>query len=168
MPIISNLEAPGWMPDATQGQQPKLFDDVRNVLRLHHYSIHTERAYVDWIVRFVRFRGCHHYDLHPRPPAGGVRVFRVPWMASVCELSSCLAISHASRGVTLNPSTSLRINSVKGLSERFFAALRMTALDGRLVKCTNVMHSGLVDGYHRAIGPVGNNIILVYQCPENS
>ena len=36
-------------------QQPKLLDQVRQVLRLHHYSIHTERSYVDWIVRFVRF-----------------------------------------------------------------------------------------------------------------
>lgn len=25
------------------------------MLRLHHYSIHTERSYVDWIIRFVRF-----------------------------------------------------------------------------------------------------------------
>jgi integron integrase len=32
-----------------------LIEDVRRVLRLHHYSIHTERAYVEWIVRFVRF-----------------------------------------------------------------------------------------------------------------
>ena len=24
-------------------------------MRLHHYSIHTERAYCDWIKRFVRF-----------------------------------------------------------------------------------------------------------------
>jgi hypothetical protein len=43
------------MPDTTRSQQPKLLDEVRNVLRLHHYSIHTERSYVDWIVRFVRF-----------------------------------------------------------------------------------------------------------------
>src|SRR5438034_10817718 len=34
-----------------------LIEDVRRVLRLHHYSIHTVRAYVEWIVRFVRF---HH------------------------------------------------------------------------------------------------------------
>ena len=34
---------------------PTLIEDVRKVLRLHHYSIHTERAYVEWIVRFVRF-----------------------------------------------------------------------------------------------------------------
>jgi integrase len=43
------------MPDPTKSQQPKLLDQVRQVLRLHHYSIHTERSYVDWIVRFVRF-----------------------------------------------------------------------------------------------------------------
>ena len=43
------------MPDSTKSQQPKLLDQVRQVLRLHHYSIHTERSYVDWIVRFIRF-----------------------------------------------------------------------------------------------------------------
>lgn len=32
------------MPGSTSCQQPKLLDEVRRVLRLHHYSIHTERA----------------------------------------------------------------------------------------------------------------------------
>jgi hypothetical protein len=45
------------MPDVTRSQQPQLLDDVRRVLRLPHYSIHTERSYVEWIVRFVRFHG---------------------------------------------------------------------------------------------------------------
>ena len=49
------------MPDTTRSQPPKLLDEVRNVLRLHHYSIHTERSYVEWIVRFVRF-----YDMRSR------------------------------------------------------------------------------------------------------
>jgi site-specific recombinase XerD len=31
----------------------RLLDEVRNVMRLHHYSIHTERAYCDWIKRYV-------------------------------------------------------------------------------------------------------------------
>jgi len=43
------------MADPKHSPQPKLLDDVRRVLRLHHYSIHTERAYVEWIVRFIRF-----------------------------------------------------------------------------------------------------------------
>jgi len=44
-----------YMPDLTKSQQPKLLDQVRQVLRLHRYSIHTERSYMDWIVRFIRF-----------------------------------------------------------------------------------------------------------------
>lgn len=30
-------------------------DEVRNVIHLRHYSIHTERSYSDWIKRFVKF-----------------------------------------------------------------------------------------------------------------
>jgi integron integrase len=32
-------------------------DQVRDYLRLHHYSVHTERSYCDWIRRFVQFHG---------------------------------------------------------------------------------------------------------------
>jgi integron integrase len=54
------------MPDTTRSQQSKLRAEVRKVLRLHHYSIHTERAYVDWIVRFIRFHGMQsREDLFP-------------------------------------------------------------------------------------------------------
>lgn len=57
------------MPDTARSQQPKLLDEVRNVLRLHHYSIHTERSYVDWIVRFIRFhRMGARADLFPPEP----------------------------------------------------------------------------------------------------
>jgi hypothetical protein len=38
-----------------QPQTPKLLDQVCSVLRLHHYSIHTERSYLDWIKRYVHF-----------------------------------------------------------------------------------------------------------------
>jgi integron integrase len=54
------------MPDTTRSQQSKLRAEVRKVLHLHHYSIHTERAYVDWIVRFIRFHGMQsREDLFP-------------------------------------------------------------------------------------------------------
>ena len=35
----------------------RLLDQVRDVMRLKHYSIHTERAYCDWIKRYVLFHG---------------------------------------------------------------------------------------------------------------
>jgi site-specific recombinase XerD len=57
------------MPDTARSQQPKLLDKVRQVLRLHHYSIHTERSYVEWIIRFVRFHGMRsREDLCPAEP----------------------------------------------------------------------------------------------------
>jgi hypothetical protein len=57
------------MLEATRSQQPKLLDDVRQVLRLHHYSIHTERSSVEWIVRFVRFHAMRsREDLFPAEP----------------------------------------------------------------------------------------------------
>ncbi len=33
----------------------KILDEVRDVMRLHHYSIHTERTYCDWIKRYIRY-----------------------------------------------------------------------------------------------------------------
>jgi len=38
----------------------KLVDQVREVMRFHHYSYRTEETYVGWIVRFVKFHGTTH------------------------------------------------------------------------------------------------------------
>lgn len=35
----------------------KLLDQVREVMRLKHYSIRTERTYCEWLKRYVRFHG---------------------------------------------------------------------------------------------------------------
>jgi integron integrase len=42
-------------------EQPKLLDRVRHKIRLKHYSIRTEDAYVHWVKRFVLF----HRKRHP-------------------------------------------------------------------------------------------------------
>jgi integron integrase len=39
----------------SSNKKKKLLDQVREIMRLHHYSIHTERTYVDWIKRYVQF-----------------------------------------------------------------------------------------------------------------
>jgi hypothetical protein len=41
--------------------KPKLLDLIRNTIRLKHYSIRTERAYIDWVKRFILF----HHKRHP-------------------------------------------------------------------------------------------------------
>ncbi|CAN5637165.1 hypothetical protein BH23BAC4_BH23BAC4_07020 [soil metagenome] len=48
---------------------PTLLQDVRRLLRLRHYSIHTERSYCDWIRRYVRFhKMVSREDLFPAEP----------------------------------------------------------------------------------------------------
>uniref|UniRef100_E6QU89 Integrase/recombinase (E2 protein) n=1 Tax=mine drainage metagenome TaxID=410659 RepID=E6QU89_9ZZZZ len=41
-------------------QPPRLLDQVAARVRVLHYSIRTERAYVDWIKRFILFHGKRH------------------------------------------------------------------------------------------------------------
>ena len=41
-------------------KQPKLLDIVRNKIRLKHYSIRTEEAYVSWIKRYIYFHNKRH------------------------------------------------------------------------------------------------------------
>ncbi len=40
-----------------------LMDQVRQVLRYHHYSYRTEKTYCDWIVRYIKYFGSKK---HPR------------------------------------------------------------------------------------------------------
>lgn len=51
------------MDNATIGEtpsSPKLLDQVRNAIRIRHYSLRTEESYVYWIRWFVRFSGLRH------------------------------------------------------------------------------------------------------------
>lgn len=41
-------------------QPPKLLDQLRESLRVRHYSLRTEDAYVDWARRFILFHGKRH------------------------------------------------------------------------------------------------------------
>ncbi len=40
--------------------KPRLLDQVRDQIRLKHYSIRTERVYCEWVKRFIRFHNYRH------------------------------------------------------------------------------------------------------------
>ena len=45
---------------------PRLLDQLRAVMRLRHYSIRTEAAYVGWVHRYIHFHGLRHQrDMGP-------------------------------------------------------------------------------------------------------
>jgi hypothetical protein len=39
---------------------PKLLAQVVDAIRIRHYSIRTEEAYVHWVKSFIRFHGLRH------------------------------------------------------------------------------------------------------------
>lgn len=54
--------------DPAQKDRPGLLvEQLREAIRLKHYSIRTERSYVDWVKRFIFF----HQKRHPRDMGGG-------------------------------------------------------------------------------------------------
>jgi len=54
----------------------KLMDQVREVLRYHHYAYRTEQTYCQWILRYISYFGG---KIHPRlPGAKNIAAFLSP------------------------------------------------------------------------------------------
>ena len=71
---------------------PKLLDQVREVIRMKHYSIRTERAYVDWIKRYIFFHNKRH------PAEMGEAEIR----AFISDLASKKSVSASTQTVALS------------------------------------------------------------------
>ena len=54
-------------------QTPNPLDQMRAVLRVHRYALRTERAYCDWVRRYVKFHGMRS----PENLAGGTQKVEV-------------------------------------------------------------------------------------------
>src|SRR5260370_696937 len=71
---------------------PKLLDQVREIIRMKHYSIRTEQAYVDWIKRYIFFHNKRH------PLEMGEEEFR----AFVSDLASNKSVAASTQTVALS------------------------------------------------------------------
>lgn len=50
-----------WVSEPGEGESaPRLFDEIRRVLRVKHYSFRTETVYLGWIRRFILVNGKRH------------------------------------------------------------------------------------------------------------
>jgi integrase len=83
--------------------QPRLLDGVRERLRLKHYSIRTEQAYVDWIKRFILYLP---KALHPCNPGSSCSMGRTPWATEVERFVTHLAVERNVAASTQNQALS--------------------------------------------------------------
>ena len=58
MKTVAEVAAPDEAPAAPA--PPRLLDQVRARIRVLHYSIRTEQAYLDWIKRYIHFFDKRH------------------------------------------------------------------------------------------------------------
>jgi site-specific recombinase XerD len=70
-PVLTGARPP------ESGPPPKLLDRVRTAVRLRHYSRRTEKAYVDWIRRYIVF----HQKKHPSTMGATEIVAFLSWLA---------------------------------------------------------------------------------------
>ena len=58
----STHQAPRVTQPSGTRMSTRLLDEMRDLMRRRHYSIHTERAYRDWVKRYVRFHDMQSRD----------------------------------------------------------------------------------------------------------
>src|SRR6266481_1085762 len=72
---LQNLRIARQCPESViPNPKAKLLDQVREVLRLRHYSIRTEQSYCDWVRRYVRFHKMRSRE-ELSPGTGKVELF---------------------------------------------------------------------------------------------
>lgn len=54
------MTSPAAISAPVSAAKPILLEQAREKLRLKHYSLRTERAYLDWMRRYIRFHGKRH------------------------------------------------------------------------------------------------------------
>ncbi|MGE0084567.1 MAG: hypothetical protein AB7S75_09105 [Desulfococcaceae bacterium] len=60
----------------------KIMDEVGEVMRLPHCSIHMERSYCDWIKRFILF---YHMKSRDDPENGEIKIKQFPCSVDISE-----------------------------------------------------------------------------------
>lgn len=81
------------LPKFTPNPDLKLMDQVRQVLRYHHYALNTERTYCKWILRFIR-----HFNASRHPREMGAREVE----AFLSHLATAEQVSAATQRQALN------------------------------------------------------------------
>ena len=68
---------------------PKLLDQVRGKIRLKHYALSTERSYVNWVERFLRFHKDRNNGIwqHPREMEKTELESSLTWLAVECNVA---------------------------------------------------------------------------------
>jgi hypothetical protein len=57
---VAGRSGPGGEVPASVQPAPRLLPSLCEAIRVRHYSLRTEQAYVGWVRRFIHFHGLRH------------------------------------------------------------------------------------------------------------
>jgi hypothetical protein len=83
-------------PAISSGKPKKLLEQMRDVLRVKHYSLRTERSYCDWVKRFIRF---HNLRLPKQMGAAEIGAF-LTHLARVGDVAASTQNQHVKASLT--------------------------------------------------------------------
>ena len=81
--MADSLQPPGVVP-FPEASRPRLLEQVRDAIRMRHYSRRTEATYVHWIRRFIVF----HHKKHPSTMGVPEITAFLSWLATAQRVSS--------------------------------------------------------------------------------
>ena len=96
MQTNSNNSLPEQRPSNNEGslQPPRFLDQLREALRIRHYSYRTEKSYIYWIIKLIVFNGKRHpKDTTPRAVRFGP--FICPVMEERLRIITCGRINRS-------------------------------------------------------------------------
>ena len=120
----------------------KLLDQVRDIIRLKHYSYKTEKSYVNWIKRYILF----HNKRHPKEMAGKeIEEFLTHLavqenVAASTQNQALNAILFLYKEV-LNQDLDLNLNAVRAKRSRYLLTQYCSVRLKNVLDATNRLHT---------------------------
>lgn len=117
-------------------------DQVREVLRYHHYAYRTEQTYTQWILRYI-----FHYGGKTHPRELGAKEVRT-------VQPSCPRKSKMNYGTTLNALSNFIIKILRKVLERFIFQMPLPVNTQMLPEKTEIYTHVMQKDLHSAQSPL--------------
>jgi integron integrase len=117
--------------------KPRLLDQVRDVIRRKHYSLRTERSYLNWIRRYILFHNKRHPAEMGAPEIEAFLTYLAieRKVAASTQNQALSALLFLYRYVLIDPSRDLTVNAVRAKRRKRLPTVLTKEEVGKVLGC---------------------------------
>jgi len=117
--------------------KPRLLDQVRNAIRRKHYSLRTERSYLNWIRRYILFHNKRHPAEMGAPEIEAFLTYLAieRKVAASTQNQALSALLFLYRYVLIDPSRDLMVNAVRAKRRKRLPTVLTKEEVGKVLGC---------------------------------